>query len=93
MYRRSDIMTGLTIVETPFTLLHFCPQPRISHAQVPFMPHYRQVVCLYGVEMIRFFGSLLLGPSKFVIALRLMMSGDVELNPGPLDQGGLYRHR
>ena len=33
------------------------------------------------------FGSLLLGASQLVIALRLIMSGDVELNPGPLDQG------
>ena len=33
------------------------------------------------------FGSLLLGLSQLVIALRLIMSGDVELNPGPLDQG------
>jgi hypothetical protein len=34
------------------------------------------------------FGSLLLGASRLVIALRLIMSGDVELNPGPIDQGG-----
>ena len=33
------------------------------------------------------FGSLLLGASWLVIALRLIMSGDVELNPGPIDQG------
>ena len=32
-------------------------------------------------------GSLLLGLSQLVIALRLIMSGDVELNPGPLDAG------
>ena len=33
------------------------------------------------------FGSLLLGASWLVIVLRLIMSGDVELNPGPIDQG------
>ena len=34
------------------------------------------------------FGSLLVGLSLLVIvALRLVMSGDVELNPGPLDSG------
>ena len=33
------------------------------------------------------FGSLLLGASQLVIALHLIMSGDVELNPGPVDTG------
>ena len=33
------------------------------------------------------FGSLLVELSQLVIALRLIMSGDVELNPGPLDAG------
>ena len=31
------------------------------------------------------FGSLLLGLAQLVIALHLILSGDVELNPGPLD--------
>ena len=36
------------------------------------------------------FGSLLLELSQLVIALRLIMSGDVELNPGPLDGEQLF---
>ena len=75
-------MMGLAIVQAPFTLLRDCRQ--ISHALL-FMLHYRQVLLLshlYGL----WFGSV---PSRLVIALHLIMSGDVELNPGPLDQGGL----
>ena len=33
------------------------------------------------------FGSFLVELTQLVIALRLIMSGDVELNPGPLDAG------
>ena len=36
------------------------------------------------------FGSLLVGLSLLIIALRLVMSGDVELNPGPLDSGLVF---
>ena len=36
------------------------------------------------------FGSLLLELSQLVIVLRLITSGDVELNPGPLDGEQLF---
>ena len=35
------------------------------------------------------FRSLLIGPSHLVIRQLLIISGDVELNPGPLDYGEL----
>lgn len=38
------------------------------------------------------FGSLLLGPSQLVIHQHLILSGDVELNPGPLDHGRVNVH-
>ena len=46
------------------------------------------VVLYYGTGWV-WFRSLLIGPSHFVIRRLLIMSGDVELNPGPLDHGKL----
>ena len=42
-----------------------------------------KVVLCYGTGW-AWFRSLLIGPSHFVIRRLLIMSGDVELNPGPL---------
>ena len=42
-----------------------------------------EVVLCYGTGW-AWFSSLLIGPSHFVIRRLLIMSGDVELNPGPL---------
>ena len=42
-----------------------------------------EVVLCYGTGW-AWFRSLLIGPSHFVIRRLLIMSGDVELNPGPL---------
>ena len=47
-----------------------------------------EVVLCYGTGW-AWFRSLLIGPSHFVIHRLLIISGDVELNPGPLDHGKL----
>ena len=80
-------MMGLAVVQALPNLLpdqSDCRQ--ISHALLfsLLVNNYYQLVCDLCVV---WFGSLLLGPSQLVIALRLILSGDVELNPGPLDQG------
>ena len=81
---------GLAVVQAPPNLL---PDRRLMISHALLFPqlaltntNHRQVcdLCLFWWV---WFCSLLLGPSQFVIALRLIMSGDVELNPGPLDQG------
>lgn len=46
---------------------------------------YEMVLC-YGTGWV-WFKSVLIGPSQLVIRQLLILSGDVELNPGPLDQG------
>ena len=86
-------MMGLAVVQAPPNLLpdkSDCHQ--ISHA-LPFsllVNNYQEISHLCVVWWV-WFGSLLLGASQLVITLRLIMSGDVELNPGPLDQGGLTK--
>ena len=42
----------------------------------------------YGVGWVSF-KSLLIGSSQLVIRRLLLISGDVELNPGPVDHGQL----
>ena len=81
-------MMGLSVVQAPPNLQSDCRQ--ISHALL-FSPlvNNNQLVSDLCVVWWAWFGSLLLGPSQLVIALRLILSGDVELNPGPLDQGEL----
>ena len=49
---------------------------------------YEMVLC-YGTGWV-WFRSLLIGPSHLVIRQLLIISGDVELNPGPLDGEKLY---
>ena len=80
---------GLAIVQAPPNLLpdqSDCRQ--ISHALLfpQLVNNNYRLMCDLCVVWWVWFGSLLLGPSQLVIALRLIMSGDVELNPGPLDQ-------
>ena len=48
---------------------------------------YEMVLC-YGTGW-AWFRSLLIGPSRLVVRQLLIISGDVELNPGPLDHGEL----
>ena len=48
---------------------------------------YEMVLC-YGTGW-AWFRSLMIGPSHLVIRQLLIISGDVELNPGPLDHGEL----
>ena len=85
-----DLVMGLAVVQAPPNLL---PDQSdrcliISHAllfpQLLVTNTNHQLMCLLWRV---WFSSLLLGPSQFVIVLHLIMSGDVELNPGPLDQG------
>ena len=80
---------GLAVVQAPPNLLpdqSDCRQ--ISHALLfsQLVNNY-QLMCDLCVVWWVWFGSLWLGPSQLVIALHLIMSGDVELNPEPLDQG------
>ena len=49
---------------------------------------YEMVLYCYGTEW-AWFRSLLIGPSHLVMRQLLIISGDVELNPGPLDHGTL----
>ena len=46
---------------------------------------YEMVLC-YGTGW-AWFRSFMIGPSHLVIRQLLIISGDVELNPGPLDHG------
>jgi hypothetical protein len=50
--------------------------------------HVCEVVLCYGTGWV-WFRSLLIGPSHLVIRQLLIVSGDVELNPGPLNHGKL----
>ena len=79
---------GLAVVQAPPNLLPDQSDRRqISHSLL-FDVHYQQVQISHLLYMCRvLLGSLLFGASQLVIALRLIMSGDVELNPGPLSQG------
>ena len=65
-------------------------QHQISHTlSLSLMVHNNYHISHFqccGVDWVQF-GSLLLGASQLVIALHLIMSGDVELNPGPVDTG------
>ena len=83
----SDLMMGLAVVQAPPNLLpdqSDCHQ--ISHALLfSLLVNNYQEISHLCVVWCAWFGSLLLGASQLVIALRLIMSGDVELNPGPLD--------
>ena len=78
---------GLAVVQAPPNLLpdqSDCHQT--SHALLLSLTvNNYQLMCDLCVVWWVWFGSL---PSQLVIALCLIMSGDVELNPGPLDQGG-----
>ena len=80
---------GLAVVQAP---PNFLPDQsdccQISHALLFLQLVNNYLICDLCVVWWVWFGSLLLGPSQLVIALHLMMSGDVELNPGPLAQGG-----
>ena len=88
-----DLVMGLAVVQAPPNLLPDQSDRRlmISHAllfpQLALTNTNHQLVCGLCLLWWVWFCSLLLGPSQFVIVLRLIMSGDVELNPGPLDQG------
>ena len=69
----SDLMMGLAVVQAfPNLLPDQSDCRQISHA-FPLVNNNYQLVCDLCAQLI--------------IALRLVMSGDVELNPGPLDQG------
>ena len=59
-----------------------------GRSKVTKEPVVCEVVLCYGTGW-AWFRSLLIGPSHFVIRRLLIMSGDVELNPGPLDHGKL----
>ena len=59
-----------------------------GRSKVTKEPVVCEVVLCYGTGW-AWFRSLLIGPSHFVIRQLLIMSGDVELNPGPLDHGKL----
>ena len=63
---------------------------RRGRSKVTKEPVVCVVVLCYGTGWV-WFRSLLIGPSHFVICIHqlLIMSGDVELNPGPLDHGKL----
>ena len=54
---------------------------KVTEEPVPGHISY-ELYLYYGLECM-WFGSLLLGLSRTVIRQRLIMSGDVELNPGP----------
>ena len=88
-----DLVMGLAVVQAPPNLLPDQSDRRlmISHAllfpQLALTNTNYHLMCGLCLFWWVWFCSLLLGPSQFVIVLRLIMSGDVELNPGPLDQG------
>ena len=87
------VVMGLAVVQAPPNLLPDQSDRRlmISHAllstQLALTNTNYHLMCGLCLFWWVWFCSLLLGPSQFVIVLRLIMSGDVELNPGPLDQG------
>ena len=62
------------------------PKRGRGRSKVTKEPVVCEVVLCYGTGW-AWFRSLLIGPSHFVIRRLLIMSGDVELNPGPLDHG------
>ena len=87
---------GLAVVQDPPNLLPDQSDRRLMisrtllFSQLVTNTNYQLVCDLYFLWWV-WFCSLLFGLSQFVISLRLIMSGDVELNPGPLDQGQLVK--
>ena len=61
---------------------------RVVGSKVNKEPVIHVMYEMYGTGW-AWFKSLLIGPSHLVIRQLLIISGDVELNPGPLDQGEL----